>query len=323
MNPHPSPIELADLADDILDRDTANVVRAHVAQCAYCRLLFRNAAETAVDSTVHATMPMSTGAPWRSYQTLAPTVGQIWRLSWDDVSVLGVLGREPVDLRMAVRLVVAEDDLEPATDSILADLAGDNITVAVLRAAVWVQLSTLETCVGEIIGDLELPDELLELTNLSAWIETQLPPWADDHTLDIVDQIAIDLEQLAEADWTSVRGDTDATQFDTDRLLQAGIDGPRVIELSRGAMPAANEYRALRSAGADPDALAAVPSKVRAELDQPRYKIAILDHARLRRMTESQVRQELASQLRMPIAARTTNGAQISLADRLRKLLDE
>lgn len=323
MNPHPSPIELVGLADNNLDRDAANAVRAHVKQCAYCRLLFRNATETTLDHTEDVVLPTSNGTPWRSYPTTIPAAGQIWRLSWDDVSLLGVLGREPIDQRVVIRLVLTDDNLEPATESVLADLAGDQIMIAVLRAAIWVQLSSLETCVGELIGGLELPDELLELTSVSPWIEKQLAPWADDYALDLVDQLAMDLEQLVQADWSTVCGDANATQLDTDKLLQAGFEGPRVIELARGAMPAAYEYSALRSAGADPDALAAVPSKVRAELDQPRYKIAILSYARLRRTTESQVRQVLASQLRMPIAARTADGGLISLADRLKKLLDE
>jgi hypothetical protein len=263
------------------------------------------------------------GAPWRSYNATQPEAGQIWKMTWDDVSALGVVGRAPDGLRTMVRLLVEDEDLDALGDSVSADLAGGTVDVSVMKAAVWMQLATFEACVGALKQEIEPPEDLLELDGLAEWMEGQLAPWADDLVVDLIDEMALALETLGHADWAAVRPPNVKIELDAAQLLDAGIAGPRAIALARGAMPLEAERRPLRALGIDPTLLEAVPAEIRAELDRPQYKVSVLDRARRRQISELEVRQALATELRMPVAARTTSGAPVSIASLLKDLLDD
>lgn len=323
MNRHPSAMELVDLIENNLDREASLSVQEHVDNCPACRLYVQTARATVVEDADAPLVPREAGRPARTYAAAQPEAGQIWRMTWDGISALGVVSRNATNLRTMVRLIIDSDDLDVIGDTVSAELAGGIVDVPVMKAAVWIQLATFEACVGALQQQLEPAEELLELGELPKWIESQLPSWADDYVLALIDDLATTLSQLGEADWSPVRDASTAAPVDAGKLVDAGLSGPRAIALARGALPLEDEHPALRAAGIDPDALIAVPSEIRAELDRPQNKVVLLDRARRRHLSERQVRWDLATQLRAPVAARTASGELVSIASRLKELLNE
>jgi hypothetical protein len=326
--PHPTDRSLAAFTDGRLDTDTAYSVRSHVLDCQRCLLRLGSAQANAL---LNEHQPKDTEVlftPLAEVRDELPFSGDVWRLAWDDTSMLAVVWRADAD-RIGVLPVVEIADADEWTALLSEDETAGMGEIAVAVAH--------ETSVPWAVLDariVQLPDvEPLALLRTAyrtgadagtlAHGEPILSP-LDDRLVGS-DDLAERLSILANASWLPASTGVAAASFTYEQLYDAGLPANRALAISaRGSAPSEEEAVRIEAATGIRPASPPVDDELRRKIDSPFRKPKIMARARANRRSEAQERLDLARQAEpAAIAARGTFGRALAYDDVLNRLLSD
>jgi hypothetical protein len=316
---HPLALELARYSDNLADADEATKIRRHLETCPLCRMQLDRIAEfpAAAADELSNTHARATPAPGSPSQLTSPAPGEIRRLTWDDTAHLALIVRVDDD-RVLGRPILPWGlrDL-PICNELECKLETIDISLPVLTVGVWFRHGVVDTTVGRCLEPTYFADDVVTCDGLRGWLIEQVPGF--DATTDLLDEFADDIDTLeAGAQWTPLES---PAAPDLNTLIDAGLDPGRALDVVRGDALSDDEARRIADVtGVTP--VTPVPVNVRRLLDHPRFKHRLRDRAASRGVSEGDARTELAAVLRQPIAARTSDGAPLTLEQRLESLLE-
>lgn len=314
-NGHPEDETLADLIDGLLNDRDADEVRRHVVECARCQM---RVGEARAPISFESSSPLRAAIPIalvEERRDVVPSVGDVWRLMWDDITMLGWLRRVDPDAIAVAPIFEVEDAdnrcvLVPADDS---DLGAVAVGVDLERLVPWAVLD---------VRLASLVDRSSDSSDNQRWRRVAPSRSAIDHRAEATDEIDADLARLAEATWLTSQPQS-APVLSYDVLTGAGLEPNRALAVSaRGAAPTEAEAdRIAAFTGAPrPSTTPGVSEDLRRLLDSPRLKARIRSFAERHGDTEAIARLRLAANVQPQLrAARGRPGAQ---ADDLERLID-
>ena len=315
---HPLALDLARYADRETNADEAAAIQAHLERCPLCRVHLTRIVATADpaggDQSDESGPPPGADTP---APVTAASPGDIRRLTWDDTSHLALIVRVDDD-RVLGRPVLPWGlrDL-PICHELECRFGAVDVALPVLTAGIWFRQGVVDAAVGRCLEPSYFADDIVTSDALHDWLIGHVP--GADATTDLLDEFADDIDQLdIHAQWTPL---TVPSPPDLDALIAAGLQPGRALDVVRGSALTDDETRRVTLAtGIEP--VTPIPVNVRRLLDHPRFKHRLRDHARSRGVSEALVRNELAANLRRPIAARTGDGSPLTLEQRLEELLE-
>ncbi len=308
---HPTDRHLAALIDGRLSGEMAESVRSHVRECARCQFRVGAADEVALsgDRPTIGEVPVTVVAESR---VDPPAQGDVWRLTWDAISVLAVIWAVEVE-RVSVLPILDTVDADEWSALLDRDVTGGlgqlAVSVALETPVPW---SVLDARVSRLA-------ETDMLSTLRAAFRSGAPsdtPRGEvvrsplDERLVNVELVAESLHELANAVWAPLPALATAVDLDFDVLTDAGVAVNRALAIVRGASPTDDEVEVIDAATGRRPGIPPVDDELRRKIDQPRRKAAIRVRARANRGGEAAERLALA-RLAQPAlaAARGTHGA--------------
>jgi hypothetical protein len=327
---HPTDRRLVALIDGRLADDDAREVRSHLEDCALCQLRAgqaRTSARVAAPATFETKEVLAPQAAFEDRMAV-PVQGDVWRLVWNGINELGVVDRVDADRhRLFVMPILADvDDADEwcgvAKIEALHDAMPVAVSVALEASIPW---AVLDARVGHVSSMPHLnilrtaykrgiePDD--------AQLERGEPVFsALDPRVELLDELNDAFHGLADARWGADAEHMTAAQapeLSMDALLDAGLPPNRALALVRGDTPATEDevVRLERLTGVAPRAHGRViPSDLRRELDQPRWRPKLRSRMAQYRRSEPDERAAVAFEALQPQAARGTHGEQADWA---------
>lgn len=324
---HPTDRQLAALIDGRLDEREAALLRSHIAECPRCQLLIGDADGSVGDITLADFEPIPIDLPMEEREG-PPAPGDIWRLAWDDTTVLVAIWEATADALAVMPILDTIDAdewcavLDPDITSGLGELA-----VSIARAA-EVPWSVLDARIGEIL-DLTPIEQLRDALNrglASVDAPRGAPILSDlDDRIPALEEITETMELLASAVWAGDPDTEPATIIGYDVALEAGLDVPRALAVGvRGATPTEEEADLIEAATGRRPSSAPIPTALRRTIDQPLRKMAIRARALAAHHSEAIERMQIALAAQPALhAARGTRGAPPDYELIVDRLLDE
>lgn len=322
---HPTDRTLAALIDGRLDDEAAVAARRHVDDCPRCQLRIGAAGDRLAAPSLPGSGPVQVPLLAASAAAL-PQRGDVWRLAWDDTTVLVVVWRVDGD-RVAVEPLVDTSDADDWCALLPHELTGGlgeiAVSVALETTVPW---AVLDTRIGHL-------DELEPLVSLRGAFRAGGPTTtlrgsrvdsALDERLPGLEEIAEDLAELANATWAPVEAERTAVALDFDQLVDAGIPVNRALAIMRGGAVTDPEADLIEEATGERPSAAPVPDELRRTIDQPRRKAAIRARAAASGEHEAAFRLLLARSAEPQLAAaRGTQSAPPDYDTILDRLLDD
>lgn len=317
---HPTDLELVDFVDGLLEEPRRDEVRQHAANCPSCAALIAEAASPIEDQGHDR--PLKVDAPTQMVAGFRAEPGPVarggmWRLEWAGVAEMVL-----VDQIEGTRAVVAPMVFDPLAGDERTRLLEASSSPFQLAAAVWTGLRRHApvSAFAQHFGDVA-PDVLDRVLadghdgELGGVIRS-----AGEEAAAVRARLIMHLERFQEAKWAPP--EAAAELFDVaGRLKQLGLrpsdlatqldmlpaDVTDVLRKRRGFTPT-QAKAAAELLGMDPDVLSAAPpapSALVIELQQPRWRPALIDQARRAGISEHEARTR-AVQPVLAMAARTT-----------------
>ncbi len=321
--PHPTDRSLAALIDDRLHGDAADAISRHVHSCQRCLLRIGASNDALPDTKWQVIEPVR--FTFQETADEVPESWDVWRLSWDATSVLGVIRRVDSDLVSVFPIldVVDADEWSALLDAGVTGGLGElAVSVALETAVPW---STLDARVARLSDTAELAALQVAFQSGSpreirrgAAVRNLL-----DERIYCREGIADSLRALAGATWAPLPVEQAAIAFTFDELLGVGIPANRALAIVRGAAPDDREADAIEAATGTRPAIPPVDEELRRTIDQPRRKAHIRARANANSRGEGAERLALARQAQPELAAaRGIHGATPNYDTILDRLLD-
>jgi hypothetical protein len=310
--PHPTDRSLAALVEGRLLGDRASEVDAHVGQCSRCQLRI-GASGTGVISfdQVGVAEPVAV-AVLEEFTAEPPAAGDVWRLTWESISLLAVIWR--VDLeRVTVLPVVETADADDWSAFLGGDVTGGlgelAVSVALETAVPWAVLDARVTQLTDIEALASLRMEYRTGAPSTTRRGEQVRSPLDDRLVGL-EEVAEILNDMANATWAPVISNAEMATFEYDVLVGAGLPPNEALAIVRGAVPTDAQADTIEVATGVRPGIQPVDDGLRRLIDQPRRKSAIRSRARANRRTEAAERLALARDAQPALAAaRGTQGA--------------
>jgi len=312
---HPSARNLARLADGLLDAFDSGEVRLHVDICVLCSGYMVNLLTIAAAQTGVRTPTVEPVRAWVEVPASDPEAGEIRRLTWDSVAELALVVRTADD-SVLVRPILSDGvAVDAISQQMECKLGQQPAALGVLTCAMWLSPAAFDVVVGHCLADVVSPDEIVVSDELGDWIATRVGD--DDNAVELVDGLVEGFEALAAANsWAPSSG---ARPLSAEQLMDAGLTPGRALQVVRGDAATSDEAEVLREHGLD--AGSDLPNNVRSLLNRPKFKRSIRNRALQNEISEAAARLSIAQQLRLPVAARTLDGRELPLEQRLEELL--
>ena len=315
INQHPSARALAHLAEGRLGAVDSDNLLAHVDNCVLCRGYMTNfAATTPVPIHDHPS-PVDPVSAWATTSNGEPEVGEIRRLIWDWTTELGLIVRTADD-SVLVRPILRDGAVVDGISRPMGCTIGQHpAALGVLTCAMWLSTAALEARVGRCAESVLSPEDIVEADELGGWILSNVVD--PEVAVGLVDVVIESFDALTAA---SAWAPPSVTQVPSaEQLMDAGLNPGRSLQIVRGDALTSTEVAALRERGLDADS--GLPNNIRSLLNRPKFKQRLRARAAQDEMSEAAVRLSLAQELRLPLAARTDDGRELSLERRLEELL--
>lgn len=299
MPDHPTDLQLGAFVDGTLADGSVAEIQAHVEGCPRCRYRI-DQAQPAVDLPQLSEFPYLTVGLPPDDRERTPTVGDIWRLSWDDEDTLGVIwGVHPEHIRVLPVLATGDADewallLGPADSSLGTDIA---VSVALATTVAWAVLDAAVAAVADTTNLADLMRAFKQGT--SANVPT------GDPVLQPGDERLVELEEtgdlfarFANIPWPpSVEATAPAADFDTLLSILGESEVERALAISnRGARPTDIEADLIEAVTGQRPAGAPLDSDVIQAIDRPKWKPVVRRRAAARHLGEADARRQLADE---------------------------
>lgn len=306
MPDHPTDRQLGAFVDGTLVDGPVAEIQAHVEGCARCRYRV-DQAQPAVEMPKLSEFPYLTIEVPLEDRERTPTVGDIWRLSWDDEDTLAVIwGVDSEHVRVLPVLDTADADewtllLGPAESSLGTDIA---VSVALSTAVPWAVLDAAIAAVANTTNLTELMQAFKQGTSANVPTGDPVLQPGDDR-LGELEETSDLFARFANIPWPpSVEATAPAADFDMLLSILGESEVERALAIAnRGARPTDAEADLIESAtGQRPTGAPLDPDLIRA-IDRPKWKPAVRKQAAARRQGEADARRALADQAAL-VAAR-------------------
>lgn len=323
-DPHPTDRTLARFVDGELDDGDVSAVAIHVAGCARCQ--FRVGPEPiAVPGAGERLLGLPVEVVEASNVT--PEVGDIWRLSWNDTTVLAVVWPSDLVGRLLVLPVVDDwvtDEGAVPVSATASGIGAIRVSVALATDVPW---SVLDARV-EHLDDLRAIGAAYDADPRGGGASpdrrgrpaTAIMDERTDAIAEVEDQLAL----LSNVGWapTAAAATLPTPSFET--LVTAGLAPNRALAVIRGATPSDTEATLIEAETGMRPVAASVPEDLQRLIDLPARKRAIRAQAQARGQDESETRLGLARQAEPALAAaRGTQGKPPNYEEILDRLLRE
>jgi hypothetical protein len=313
MPDHPTDRQLGALVDGTLDHGSVAELQAHLNGCPRCRYRI-DQAQPAVELPALSEFPYLTVALPSDDRERTPTVGDIWRLSWDDETALGVIWDvEPDRIRVLPVVDVGDADewallLGPADSSLGTDIA---VSVALATAVPWAVLDAAIAAVADTTNLTELMRAFKQGTTANVPTGDPVLQPADERLVEL-EEVGDMFARFANIPWPpSVEATAAAADFDT--LLSILGDIERALAISnRGARPTDTEADLIEAATGQRPTGAPLDPDVIQVIDRPKWKPTVRRRAAARHVGEADARRQLADEAGPAlVAARGTYGGKV------------
>ena len=309
---HPTDHVLAALIDGRLPDSLANEWRSHIRDCQRCQLRAGAAGESLLgdDDLDFEAVPI---AILDESVPEMPDPGELWRLTWNEITALAVIWRVDLD-RLSVLPIVDLADADDWSALLHPEVTGRfgalAVSVALETTVPWSVLSACLTRLADTDSIQSLRTEF-RLGSPSTSIRGERVRSPLDERIIGLETTAEVFNELANANWAIVPSGPAAAYMGYERLIDIGIDVNRALAISaRGASPTDEESRLIRSATGVWPGVRAVDDDLRRKIDKPRRKAAIRARANASKRDEGAERLVLARLAEPALtAARGTRGA--------------
>ena len=323
---HPTDMTLAAVVDGTLDAASLEVARRHIEECGRCQLRIGQAGPAiereSREMATGAAVAMAVG----EVRDDDPRRGDIWRLAWDDLSLLAVVWQAGDRGDLTVLPVFDECDADewcvlfsPSETGGLGDFA---VSVALEATVPWPVLDAR-------VGRVATTESLSELRSTyesgsSAGLvprDNRVRSGLGERT-EALDEARDMLEQLSDATWAPAAVAPTSASTSSLNVLFEVLPPEEALAISRGAPLTDDQAALIEQATGTPAATPPLLPEIVRLLESPTRKHKIRARARRSGHSEASERRELAHGLHLGIAARQAGDAGIDYGIILDEILD-
>lgn len=322
---HPTDMTLAAVVDGTLDTASLKAARRHIEECGRCQLRVAQAGPAIELETTEAVTSVAAAIAASEVRDDGPRRGDIWRLAWDDLSLLAVVWQAGDRRDLTVMPVFEECDADewcvlfsPSETGGLGDFA---VSVALEATVPW---PVLDARVGRVATE--------SLSDLRSEYESGSPaglvPRGNrvrselDERTEVLDEVRYMLDQLSGVAWAPAVADPTAASTSSVDVLFEVLPPEEALAISRGAPLTDSQATLIEEATGTPAATPPLPPEIVRLLESPTRKHKIRARAQRSGRSEASERRELAHGLHLGVAARQAGDAGIDYGVILDEILD-
>ena len=323
---HPTDMTLAAVVDGTLDAASLEVARRHIEECGRCQLRIGQAGPPIEHEPNKAATGVAAAIAVSEVRDDDPRRGDIWRLAWDDLSLLAVVWQAGDGDDLTVLPVFEECDADdwcvlfsPSETGGLGDFA---VSVALEATVPWPVLdarvgrvATIES-LGKLRSDYESGSPA-GLAPRDDRLRSELYERSE-----VLDDVRDMLEQLSGVAWVPATVEPAAASTSSVDVLFDVLPPEEALAISRGAPLTDSQATLIEGATGIPPALPPLSPGIVRLLDSPTRKHKIRARAQRNGRSEASERRELAHGLHLGVAARQAGDAGIDYGVILDEILD-
>lgn len=323
---HPTDMTLAAVVDGTLDAASLEVARRHIEECGRCQLRIGQAGPPIEREPSETSTGVAVAMAVGEVREEDPSRGDIWRLAWDDLSLLAVVWQAGDGGDLTVLPVFEQSDADewcvlfsPSETGGLGDFA---VSVALEATVPWPVLDAR-------VGRVATTESLSELrSEYGSGSPAGLVPRGNrvssefDERTEVLDEVRDMLEQLSDAAWAPTPVAPTAADASSVGVLFDVLPPEEALAISRGAPPTDSQATLIEEATGTPAATPPLSPEIVRLLESPTRKHKIRARARRSGRSEASERRELAHSLHLGVAARQAGDAGIDYGVILDEILD-
>ena len=323
---HPTDMTLAAVVDGTLDAAPLEVARRHIEECGRCQLRIGQAGPAIEGESREMATGVAVAMAVGEVRDDDPRRGDIWRLAWDNLSLLVVVWQPGDGGDLTVLPVFEECDADewcvlfsPSETGGLGDLA---VSVALEATVPWPVLDAR-------VGRVATTESLSELRSAhESGSPARLVPRGNrvrselDERTEALDGARDMLEQLSDVAWAPAAVAPTPASTSTVNVLFEVLRPEEALAISRGAPLTDTQATLIEEATGTPAVSPPLSPEIVRLLDSPTRKHKIRTRARQSGRSEASERRELAHGLHLGVAARQAGDAGIDYGVILDEILD-